>query len=342
MIPATLMYREQLRSTWKRVLGVTIGVALTSAIVISSNTTWANFPAQVGYQLIISTCVGTLFWVYGPLIKFYSRRLRPTPRWGLRIVSAAVILNLGVLIGMTILVTAGAFPWSVLWTVFWNSVAPTTVIGVLCFVGFTMYENLQYKVQYETAQARLVSLESRLRPHFLFNTLNSVMALIPEDPEAAELMTERLSALLRYSLDATLENTVFLEQELKVATDYLEIEKKRFGDRLQYSIDVPPNLMLTSVPPFSLQTLVENSVKYGGGEICISAHNGDGRVLLRVWDSGEGFPQEAQLPAGHGLHNLKDRLDALWGSNAAVEFPRGEIGTTVQVSLPAIKHNLQT
>jgi len=337
MIPATLMYREQLQSTWKRTLAISVGVALTSAIVICANTRWTNFPAQVGYQLIISACVGTLFWVFGPLIRFYSKRLRPTPRWVLRIVGAAVILNLGVLIGMTILTSAGAFPRSILWGVFWNSVAPTTVIGVVCFVGFTMYENLQYKAQYETTQARLSSLESRLRPHFLFNTLNSIMALIPEDPDAAELMTERLSALLRYSLDATMQNTVRLEQELKVATDYLEIEKTRFGGRLQYSIDVPSELMSAVVPPFSLQTLVENSVKYGGGEIRVSAHNGNGRVLLRVWDSGKGFPSDAQLKEGHGLHNLKDRLDALWGSKAAVEFPREEAGTMVQVSMPVTR-----
>ena len=337
MIPATLMYREQLRSNWKRVLGVSIGVALTSTIVICANTTWAHFPAQVGYQTIISTCVGTLFWVFGPLIKFYSMRLRPTPRWVLRIVGAAVILNVGVLIGMTVLTSAGAFPWSILWKVFWNSVAPTTVIGVLCFVGFTMYENLQYKAQFETSQARLSSLESRLRPHFLFNTLNSIMALIPEDPDAAERMTERLSALLRYSLDATLQNTVRLEQELKVAADYLEIEKTRFGGRLQYSIDVPLELMSTAVPPFSLQTLVENSVKYGGGEIRVSASNGAGHVLLRVWDSGDGFPRDAQLPAGHGLHNLKDRLDALWGSNASMEFLQEGAGTMVQVTVPVTR-----
>ncbi|HLQ77732.1 MAG TPA: histidine kinase [Terriglobia bacterium] len=337
MIPATLMYLKQLRRTWKRVLGVTVGVALTSSILSFSRTKGTTFPVLVGYQLIISACVGTLFWVQGPLIKFYSRRLRPIPRWTFRIVSAAVTLNLGVLIGMTILASMGALPWSLLWTIFWESVVPTTVIGVLCFIGFTLYENLQYKAQYETAQARLSSLESRLRPHFLFNTLNSIMALIPEDPDAAERMTERLAALLRYSLDATLQNTVRLEQELKVATDYLEIEKTRFGGRLQYSIDVPPELMSAVVPPFSLQTLVENSVKYGGGEIRVSAHNGDGRVLLRVWDSGDGFPHDAQILAGHGLRNLKDRLDALWGSNAAVEFPTGDAGTMVQVSLPVIQ-----
>jgi len=197
-----------------------------------------------------------------------------------------------------------------------------------------MYDSLKYRAQYETAQARLSSLESRLHPHFLFNTLNSIMALIPEDPARAERVTEKLATLLRYSLDATTRSTVRLEQELKVATDYLEIEKTRFGERLRYSIDVPETLLQAEVPPFCLQTLVENSVKYGGGEIRVSVQNGNGRLLLRVWDSGNGFPVKPELPAGHGLHNLKDRLDALWGSKAAVEFPREESGTTVQISLP--------
>jgi len=336
MIAATLMYRDQLRSTWKRTLFITVSVAVTSATIISSNTNWGNFPRQIAFQMLISTCVGSLFWITGPLVKSYGGQLRPAPRWAWRIIISAVILNLGVLIGMTILAVAGAFPWSYYWPIFWSSVVPTTIFGVICTIAFVLYETLQYRVQYETAQARLSSLESRLRPHFLFNTLNSIMALIPEDPEAAERMTERLAALLRYSLDATEQSTVRLEQEVKVATDYLEIEKTRFGDRLQYSIDVPQQLLRAEVPPFSLQTLVENSVKYGGGEIRVTARNGNGRLLLRVWDSGQGFPAKHDLPAGHGLRNLKDRLDALWGSKAAVEFPSEDSGTTVQLSLPAV------
>jgi len=332
------MYREQLRRTWKRTLGISVGVALTTAILVSSGSgRWAEFPAQVVYQLIISTCVGSLFWFFMPLIKSYGEHLQPVPLWIFRIVCAAIILNVGVLIGLTILALLDVMPRSLLGTIFMGSVVPTTVIGVLCSVGFTMYETLQYKAQYETTRARLSSLESRIRPHFLFNTLNSIMALIPEDPDAAEHMTERLATLLRYSLDATLQNTVRLEEELKVATDYLEIEKTRSGPRLQYSIDVPLELMSTPVPPFSLQTLVENSVKYGGGEIRIRAHNGNGRVLLQVWDSGKGFPLDKQLPEGHGLQNLKDRLDVLWGAKAAVEFPQSQSGTTVEVSFPAAK-----
>lgn len=148
-------------------------------------------------------------------------------------------------------------------------------------------------------------------------------------------MTERLAALFRFSLDSTHRSTVRLEHELKITTDYLEIEKTRFGSRLQYSVDVPPDLMQAEVPPFSLQTLVENSVKYGGSSIHLSAQNGNGRLVLNVWDSGSGFPEGKALPAGHGLYNLQARLVALWGSNATLDFPRENPGTTVRISLPA-------
>jgi hypothetical protein len=333
MIGPNLMYARQLRKSWKRTLGVIVGVAVVSALL---NSRLRDFPAQIVYHLIISTCTGSLYWLGLPVLMSYTKDLRPSSRWAIRIVTAAVILNLGITLGLAVLAVMGVFPWTGYWEIVRTSLVPsTTVIGVLCFVGFTMYDTLKYRAQYETAQARLSSLESRLRPHFLFNTLNCIIALIPEDPAAAERVTEKLATLLRYSLDATEQSTVRLEQELKVTTDYLEIEKTRFGERLSYTIDVPEALLQAQVPPFSLQTLVENSVKYGGNEIRVTARNGNGQLLLRVWDSGDSFPDKPDLPAGHGLRNLKDRLDALWGSQASIEFPREEAGTTVQIAMPA-------
>src|SRR5262245_50128524 len=295
MIPADLMYIDRLRATWKRTLAITAGVAVTSAVVVSG-WNWRALPVQVVYQMIVSFCVGSLFWLQGPVVTAYAERLRPSSRWAIRIGAAAITLNVGIIIGLAALAVLNVFPWTFYWSILRESVVPTTAIGLLCFVGFAMYESLKYRSQYETAQARLSSLESRLRPHFLFNTLNSIMALIPEDPAAAERVTQKLATLLRYSLDATGRSTVRLEQELKVSTDYLEIEKTRFGERLGYTIDVPETLMQVEVPPFSLQTLVENSVKYGGSEIRVSARNGNGRLLLKVWDSGDGLPNKPELP----------------------------------------------
>jgi hypothetical protein len=335
MIPTNSMYLAHLKTTWRRTLGVIAGVALISATVVSSFLGWRMFPSLVVYQLIASTCVGFLFWLARPFIRSYGDRLKPWPRWCFRILSWAIVLNVGVLVGLALLSTIGALPWKLYGQMFWMGFLPSTAIGVICSVGFTMYETLKFKSQYETMQARLSSLESRLRPHFLFNTLNSILALIPEDPAAAELMTVNLSALLRYSLDSTHESTVRLERELKVLIDYLEIEKMRFGSRLQYSVDVPQHLMGAEVPPFCLQTLVENSVKYGGDNIRVSARNGGSRLILSVWDSGPGFAgAENVVMPGHGLDNLRGRLAALWGTDAALHFPQNGEGTTVQISLP--------
>jgi LytS/YehU family sensor histidine kinase len=249
------------------------------------------------------------------------------------VVAWAILMNAGLLLGLGILGAGGVLPWELFGAIFWRGFFPNTLIGVTCAIGFTMYETLKYKAQLETTQARLSSLESRLHPHFLFNTLNSIIALIPEDPIAAERVTVQLSALLRYSLDSTHHSTVRLEQEVKIMTDYLEIQKTRFGS-LQYFVDVPSSLMQTEVPPFCLQTLVENSVKYGGNEIRVTARNGDHRVVLNVWDSGSGLNEQNVIP-GHGLHDLRGRLAALWGAAATIDFPRVTKGTAVRISIPS-------
>ena len=158
----------------------------------------------------------------------------------------------------------------------------------------------------------LASLESRIHPHFLFNTLNSISSLIPEDPARAERLVEQMAALLRFSLDANQSGLVPLASELKIVGDYLEIERARFGDRLRYQIDVPADLNESQIPPLSLQTLVENSVKYAiapdraGGEIRITGARSEWRFPCRGFGSGPGvsagigagrpWPRQSQGP----------------------------------------------
>jgi sensor histidine kinase YesM len=112
------------------------------------------------------------------------------------------------------------------------------------------------------AEAQLASIESRVQPHFLFNTLNSIAALVHDDPAGAERMTGQLAALLRSSLDSTAMPLVTLDDELRVVRAYLDIERVRFGDRLRYAVDVANGAGARQVPRMALQTLVENSVKY--------------------------------------------------------------------------------
>ena len=162
-----------------------------------------------------------------------------------------------------------------------------------------------------------------MQPHFLFNTLNSIAALVHDDPAGAERMTGQLASLLRSALDSTATPLVPLDQELRVVRAYLDIERVRFGDRLRYDVDLGEGTASAIVPRMALQTLVENSVKYAvsprreGGSICVRAHASDGRVRVTVEDDGPGF-DPAHRPEGHGLALLGARLAMLFGDRASM------------------------
>jgi len=189
------------------------------------------------------------------------------------------------------------------------------------------------------AEARLRSLESRLHPHFLFNTLNTISALIAVDPARAEQIVGRLAALLRSSLDTTTRSLIPLEQELAMVQDYVDIERARLGDKLHGRVEVPAELRDAQVPPLSVQSLVENAVKHGispernGGEVCVSASAENGQLRIAVSDTGGGFDLSA-VAAGHGLDSLVGRLDALFSSSAHLAVSRREGRCVVEMVLP--------
>lgn len=189
------------------------------------------------------------------------------------------------------------------------------------------------------AEARLASLESRIHPHFLFNTLNSIAALIKENPDRAEKMVEKLSALLRYSLDFNSNKLVSLEEELKITRDYLEIESARFAEKLAFDFDIGQNPKNVKLPAFALQTLVENSIKHAAAkrsaktEIKISAYNSGGSLKIEVSDNGFGFSAK-DLKSGHGLDNLRERLDNIFADRANLEIIENETGGKVRLQIP--------
>jgi LytS/YehU family sensor histidine kinase len=190
-----------------------------------------------------------------------------------------------------------------------------------------------------TAEAQLASIESRVQPHFLFNTLNSIAALVHDDPAGAERMTGQLAALLRSSLDSTATPLVPLDDELRVVRAYLDIERVRFGDRLRYSVDLPDGAGRKLVPRLALQTLVENSVKFAvsprreGASIAVRAKKHDGRLALSVEDDGPGFDPRTR-PAGHGLDLLAGRLAMLFGDRAALDVDSRPGRTVVTIEMP--------
>jgi sensor histidine kinase YesM len=191
-----------------------------------------------------------------------------------------------------------------------------------------------------TADARLASLESRLHPHFLFNAIAAIAGQVREAPEHAERLLVEFAGLLRASLDTTRRHTVPLEEELTILRAYLEIEQARLGERLAWKLEVPGELLEWPVPPFTLHTLVQNSVKHvaaarpKGAEIRVQAWRAGERLALSVWDDGPGLDLAA-APAGHGLETLRARLTVLYGGEAALEAAREAGGGSVTVVLPA-------
>jgi sensor histidine kinase YesM len=189
-------------------------------------------------------------------------------------------------------------------------------------------------------EARLASLEARLHPHFLFNTLNSISSLIPVDPERAERLVERMAALLRFSFDSHRGGVVPLEQELKIVQAYLEIEQARLGPRLRYTMETTGPLEDLQVPPLSVQTLVENSIKFAiapnreGGEVQLHVARRNGSLWIDVSDTGPGFDLQL-VPEGHGLDNLRGRLNALFGDNAQLTANKFNGRTVVCMKVPA-------
>jgi len=188
-------------------------------------------------------------------------------------------------------------------------------------------------------EARLASLESRLHPHFLFNTLNSISSLIPVDPQRAERLVERMAALLRFSFDSHRGGVVPLKQELKIVQDYLEIEQARLGPRLRYGMETTGLLEDLQVPPLSVQTLVENSIKFAiapnpeGGEVRVHAARRNGSLRIDVSDTGPGFDLEL-VPEGHGLDNLRGRLNVLFGGAAELTAEKSNGRTVVSMTVP--------
>ncbi|HEY0023129.1 MAG TPA: histidine kinase [Longimicrobium sp.] len=195
------------------------------------------------------------------------------------------------------------------------------------------------RLQAQLAEARLATLRTQIDPHFLFNTLNAVSALVERDPPGVRRMIARLSELLRHSLEGAGDAEVPLRQELAFVDKYLEIMRIRFQGSLEVETVVDDEVRDALVPNLVLQPLVENAVKHGvsrlrgAGKIEIRAHLHDGRVVLRVRDNGPGLADAPQ--DGVGLRNTRERLAQLYGEAQSFALrPAEGGGTEAEVSLP--------
>jgi two-component system LytT family sensor kinase len=194
------------------------------------------------------------------------------------------------------------------------------------------------RLKAELTEAELRALNMQLRPHFLFNTLGNISALLSENVKAADKMLERLGAFLRLTLEKSGAQVVTLEEELEFLRRYLEIEQVRLEDRLQVRYDVEAQALTARVPNLILQPLIENAIKHGVGQsfgqvqIVVSANQKDGRLCLHIKDNGEGTNTGGNgHKEGFGIRNTRERLESAYGSDARFDLTRAQDGWTVAV-----------
>jgi hypothetical protein len=288
----------------------------------------------------------SLMWTY-PRVKWW----KPLPRWMAVFGVLAMDATIGSALAGLLMVLTGFYGFdryaAQFQLAYRLSLIITFIFGGSGFLMETMRSKLERVTrQHERAeqlatQARLSSLESRIHPHFLFNALNSISSLVREDPDRAERLIERMASLLRFSLDTTEFGFVTLNQEMEIVRGYLEIEKARFGDRLQFGIEISEDAGATRVPPLSVQTLVENSVKFvvaprrEGGTICISALLEGNTLEVHIHDGGPGVDL-ASAPPGHGLDLLQSRLQVLYEGAAKLRSGRSSVTLSLPCSAPTL------
>jgi len=288
------------------------------------------------------------WWLWAlltPLVAWLARRC---PLQGPRIVRhAAVHLAAGAVIAVA-KTFADRAVFAML-TGFWTYLLVSTLalnfaiyLGIVAAAhGVEYYRRSRERDQLETrlAEARLQLLGMQLQPHFLFNTLNTIAEMVHEDPDKADAMIGGLSDLLRRTLELGSSPEITLEEELVLAERYLDIQRARFGDRLQVHVRTDAGARAARVPALLLQPLVENAIRHGlaqrrdAGRIEIDATSDHDALRIAVVDDGAGPGSGGQERTGLG--NTRARLHAIYGDAASLEMtPAPGRGTRVDVRIP--------
>ena len=222
-----------------------------------------------------------------------------------------------------------------------SSVALSLLLTLLFQVWFSA-RTRQALAERRAAEAQLRLLQGQIEPHFLFNTLATVQALMDHDTARARRMLESFTDYLRSSLGALRRSEATLGDELDLVDAYLNLMQMRMEDRLHYEIRADIALREASLPPLALQPLVENAIHHGlepkreGGSVQVNVRADAGRLVVEVVDDGLGLgaPPRRRPGAGVALANLRERLAGLYGGDAALELADAHPGTRATLSLP--------
>lgn len=226
----------------------------------------------------------------------------------------------------------------------------TPLVGIINMSGIIaiwslVYFSFHYFQNYKRAEIEsyiweaavkdfeLKTLKSQLNPHFMFNALNSIRALIDEDPKSAQTAVTKLSNILRYSLKIERNETVPLEEEMQTVADYLALEAVRLEERIKFHLDIDPNSKKIEIPPMMIQTLVENGIKHGiakrteGGEISITTRLENSKLFICIKNTGQIEDNALKQSNGFGISNTKQRLNLIYGSSAKFEIKNNSDNT---------------
>ena len=224
-------------------------------------------------------------------------------------------------------------------TVYWTTVV--VAHALYYYRGLRQEEAHRERLTAQLAQAQLQALRMQIHPHFLFNTLNSISALLHKDIEAADRMIARLGDFLRLTLKSSNAHLVDFEQELEFLRCYLDIELIRFQDRLTVEMNIDPDALTGMVPNLILQPIVENAVRHGvakqtgHGQISIHARRQGARLIMKVEDNGPGLSSNSN-GSGIGLSNTRARLEQFYGDDFKFEIANSNNhGASVIMDVPA-------
>jgi sensor histidine kinase YesM len=345
-LPAQVLLWASGSSAAGALVGLTVGMFLDKPL-------GGTLPLM---SVLFGTVVGVTVFVCSVALYPILRGLSPWARWGLLVVG----LLAGSAAGTALVV------WRFLFFVLSDTrqaLAVFALNGVLALVVGGLahaYEGMRWRLadslreveevrlveaqlQEQAAKAELSALQARINPHFFFNTLNTISALLAEDPAKADEVVQTLADLFRYTFKATHAGEVPLDEELEFVDGYLTVEKARFGERLRVRWTIDPAARSARIPGLLLQPLVENAIGHGiapvlgGGTVRIGARVEERRLIVEVEDDGAGLrrPADSLIQDDHGLGNVRRRVATATRGRGTLELapaPGGR-GTLARITL---------
>lgn len=330
---------------------VAVAVTMSIAVGLLMIPTWGGSVSSLFLRTIIIGLSATIAFAF---FEVWPRRLpQRLQRWALQVVAVGVFMPVTTVLIYVLSTPQGATPfwdnsgWTHLtfaglflapWTAFVAIVRQKEALALDQELAFALERS---ELERQALDARLHLLQAQVAPHFLFNTLANVQALIDAGSPHASNVLRSLTAYLRAAVPLLHESAATIERELQLVRPYLELMQMRMPDRLDYVMNVDPSALKVRCPPTTLLTLVENAVRHGidpseeGGRIDVDIARCGERCVVRVTDTGAGLQPSAN-GLGTGLTTLRERLQLMFGDAAQLRLtPSGLRGTVAEIDMPA-------